>query len=560
MAATSYQFFAASHVVSVLMIFSTTLFSAQAFSWTTARRHIRAHDCNLCPLHQSATMDADLLGTAVATRDPSSTTEENNEPDDDRPFAHRAPKPRPARRLNHGFKYLYRHDLPDNLPEDPMQYLMEYGGYSRNQVLAMNATFPPLLSMSVERQLHPKMRFLKETLGVVHPHLESTVPAEYFGARLEKILAPRHAWLVQNNLTHGAALFRTPSQKGYATTATTLWTDFVRAARKPHGMATLCTEWARDSDVPTALATTTSRQIEAFDTLFGRGLLAMARGDLVQHNNTWPLEYFCTDTNDSTETNKPRLTAADLTRLLIQHGANPAAVDHRGVSLLHWAAGAGNLPVLRVLQESCNDLAQLVTQRDQATLLHWASAGARAREFGCGGHVQICEYLLAQWDVNKDKDKPMSTRRRDYVNALTLDGNSALHWAAWSGTLETVKLLVRHRANVHQANRNGCTVAHWAASGGNVEVCRYLYSICKVDFTEPNHGGNTPLTHAVAFGRSQVVDWLRNEVIKGDDLKSDQAALELAQNFVGWLPTDNRRKEVLQLFQEFLDYDQGSLS
>lgn len=522
-------------------------------------------------LYESVTAETDISEITIVTMEPSISDDANDRQDDSRPFAHRAPKPRPARRLNHGFKYLYRHDLPDHLPDDPMQYLMEYGGYSREQVLSMNATFPPLLSMSVERQLHPKMRFLKETLGVVRPHLESTVPAEYFGARLEKILAPRHAWLVHNNLTHGAALFRTPSPND---NATTLWTDFVRAARKPHGMAALCTEWARNSGntvvttpnitivSATATATiTTPRQIEAFDALFGRGLLAMARGELVQHNNTWPLEYFHTDTNESSsEISKPRLTAADLTHLLIRHGANPSAVDHRGVSLMHWAAGAGNLPVFRVLQDSCDDdLAHLVTQRDQATLLHWASAGARAREFGCGGHVHICEYLLAQWDVNEDKDKQMRSRRRDYVNALTLDGNSALHWAAWSGTLETVKLLVRYRANVHQANRNGCTVAHWAASGGNVEVCRYLYSICNVDFTEPNHGGNTPLTHAVAFGRAPVIEWLRNEVLEDEDLKSDQAALELAQDFVGWLPTDNRRKEVLQLFQEFLDYDQGSL-
>ena len=506
---------------------------------------------------------------------------------DDRPYAHRAPQPRPARRLNHGFKYLYRHDVPKDLPTDAMQYLMEYGGYSMEQVLAMNATFPPLLTLSVAHQLHPKMRFLKETLGIVHPHLEPTVPAEYFGARLEKILAPRHAWLVHNNLTHGAALFRTPSTSRptttmtsttttTATTTTTLWTDFVRAARKPKGMAALCTEWTKQQQQqesegnPKCPSPTTPRQIEAFDTLFGRGLLAMARNELVQHNNTWPLDYFSIHDNlDCPE--KPHLTAADLTRLLIQHGANPHALDHRGVSLLHWAAGAGNLPVLKVLcraigliegdqdggdEKKTTDLhiGTLVTERDHATLLHWAAAGAKAREFGCGGHVLICEFLLSQWDA---PTFVANITRREYVNAATLDGNSALHWAAWSGTLETVKLLVRYRANVHHANRNGCTVAHWAASGGNLDVCKYLHSICGVDFSEPNAGGNTPLTHAVAFGRANVVEWLRNEVLV-DDLQSDQAALNLAQDFASWLPTDERRKQVLQLFQEFIDYDQGT--
>ena len=286
----------------------------------------------------------------------------------------------------------------------------------------------------------------------------------------------------------------------------------------------------------------------------------MARNDLVQHNNTWPLDHFHTEydnelmfDNTQPSNSKPRLTAADLTRLLIQHGANPHAVDHRGVSLLHWASSAGNLSVLKVLVEATKfSLDTLVTERDHATLLHWAAAGAKAREFGCGGHVHICEYLLSQWDSSNE----MSISRREYVNAVTLDGNSALHWAAWSGTLETVKLLVRYRAKVHEANRNGCTVAHWAASGGNLQVCRYLHEICQVDFSVPNYGGNTPLTHAVAFGRANVVEWLRNDVLT-DGVDTDHAALNLAQDFVGWLPSDERRKQVLQLFHDFLEYDQG---
>jgi ankyrin repeat protein len=467
-----------------------------------------------------------------------------------------------------------------------MEYLQDYGGYSEQQIIAMNQTFPPLLTLSVNHQLHPKMRFLKETLGIPHPYLESSVPAEYFGARLEKTLAPRHAWLVHTNLTHGAALFRTPSSSSSTVQNNhqSLWTDFVRAARKPHGMAALCAQWAaQQQQKSTDNVIPTPRQIEAFDVLFGRGLLAMARNELVQHNNSWPLEHFDVSYEEEEEkkddarmpssgkNKKLRLTAADLTRLLIQHGANPYALDHRGVSLLHWAAGAGNLPVLKVLMDTTttstttphntNTLDTWVTKRDEATLLHWAAAGAQARAFGCGGHVHICEYLLSHWDssssfsVSSDVNTIMT--RRDYVNAVTLDGNSALHWAAWSGTLDTVKLLVRHRADVHHVNRNGCTVAHWAASGGNVQVCQYLYDICGVDFRQPNHGGNTPLTHAVAFGRANVVEWLRNEVLADDEIENDQAAIDLAQDFVGWLPSDERRKQVLQLFHDFLDYDQG---
>jgi hypothetical protein len=48
----------------------------------------------------------------------------------------------------------------------------------------------------------------------------------------------------------------------------------------------------------------------------------------------------------------------------------------------------------------------------------------------------------------------------------------------------------------------------------------------------------------VAFGRVDVVKWLRQEM-KDDDL----TALELAQDFVLWTDGEGTRKQVLSLFQ-----------
>ena len=474
---------------------------------------------------------------------------------DDRPHEQRAVKPRPARRLNHAFKYLYRHDIPAEIQAmDPLTYLQDYAGYTQEQVISMNQTFPPLLTLSVPRQLHPKLRFLQETLQVESSsdRVQATslvdernqqlsmLPPQYFGARLERILAPRHAFLMHYNLTHGLELVSDANK----------WQAFLLAARKAKRFAALCQSWQSSKH------SITSKQVEAFDALFGRGLMAAARNELVQHNNTWPLQYV-------------DVTAARMMDLLIRHGANPKQLDFRGVSLLHWAAGTGHLEAVQVLlawqareneriktssttncttsqqQTDRLDIFHTVTQRDGATVLHWAAAGAKAREFGCGGHVHVCQYLLEHVD---------SGRRKEYVNLLTKDGNSALMWAAWSGTLETVKLLVRHRARSDHANRNGCTVAHWAASGGNVEVCKYLFHTVGVDFTVGNHGGNTPLTHAVAFGRSEVVKWLREEVLKGS-AEDDETAFNLAQDFVHWTDGDERRQQVLKLFQDWYSFD-----
>ncbi|KAL7567623.1 hypothetical protein ACA910_000217 [Epithemia clementina (nom. ined.)] len=509
-----------------------------------------------------------------------------------RPHDQRANAPRPARRLNHVFKYLYRHDIPTHIQSmDPLTYLQEHVGYTYEQVVAMNQTFPPLLTLSVPRQLHPKVRFLEETLQIYETRRGggssnesnsstdkaalSLLPPQYFGARLERVLAPRHAFLVYTNLTHGSDLVHNPSK----------WDHFLQAVRKPKAFAALCQSWqsssTSDNDILSsnrATSTTskkafsssiTVKQIEAFDVLFGRGLMAAARNELVQPHNTWPMRYL-------------NVTAAQMLDLLIQHGANPWQYDHRGVSLLHWAAGTGHLEAIPILLRSPGPSSSFSfsanpqhpvntiktetittarpplhvfhtrTLRDGATALHWAAAGAKARAFGCGGHVDVCRYLLDQL--------PTTQQRKEYVNVLTKDGNSALMWAAWSGTLETVKLLVRQRADSNHKNRNGCTVAHWAASGGNLAVCQYLHDIVGVDFSLPNHGGNTPLTHAVAFGRTEVVAWLRDHVLlqkhNNNNYTDDDIAYDLAMDFVHWTNgDDDRRLNILQLFENDGDWE-----
>lgn len=77
-----------------------------------------------------------------------------------------------------------------------------------------------------------------------------------------------------------------------------------------------------------------------------------------------------------------------------------------------------------------------------------------------------------------------------------------------------------------------------------------MHETVGVDFSIPNHGGNAPLTHAVAFGQGDIVTWLRDEVLLTDE-DSNTMATSLAQDFVAWTDGDERRKEILSLFQDF---------
>ena len=76
-----------------------------------------------------------------------------------------------------------------------------------------------------------------------------------------------------------------------------------------------------------------------------------------------------------------------------------------------------------------------------------------------------------------------------------------------------------------------------------MEICKYLYDAVKVDFTASNYAGNTPLSHAVAYGRADVVEWLRTEVCADDEVSED-----LALDMVKWNEGDSERMKVYDLF------------
>lgn len=164
----------------------------------------------------------------------------------------------------------------------------------------------------------------------------------------------------------------------------------------------------------------------------------------------------------------------------------------------------------------------------------------------------MCNYLLSLCA------KRSIIPQRKLLNGQTKDGNTVLMWAAWSRSLDVVKLLVRNRADATQINRNGCGAGHWAASGGDLPVCRYLHDMARVDFAAENFAGNTPLSHAVAYGRYDVVRWLRED-LRVEDGGGDAA--DLALDFVHWADAglvageeEAERRKIDELFNSFKDW------
>lgn len=152
------------------------------------------------------------------------------------------------------------------------------------------------------------------------------------------------------------------------------------------------------------------------------------------------------------------------------------------------------------------------------------------------GHLSVCRYLL----------ETAGDRAEHLANAKTMTLNTPIAWAAWSGSLDVVQLLVSYGADPHFCNDKGCNSAHWAAAGGNENVCKYLYEELGVDFMEPDKEGDTPLHHAINYGQDDVVKWILQTLYSDPDkaatLLQDEKinSSSLAKDYlVDWAPSED---------------------
>jgi ankyrin repeat protein len=163
-----------------------------------------------------------------------------------------------------------------------------------------------------------------------------------------------------------------------------------------------------------------------------------------------------------------------------------AIVDERDLNCLHVAAEAGNRSTVEYL---CQHLpAQFVNRRKctgDRTALHLAALG---------GRVEVMDCLI---EASK-KDRFSDARDSDY--------RSAFWWAAWNGSVETLKLLetqwTRHStAGVDDRDVHGNTPFAISIINSNFDAARYLLSLnttkkVRVDINRDNMASQTPLDHA----------------------------------------------------------------
>ncbi|MFC2130519.1 ankyrin repeat domain-containing protein, partial [Bacteroidota bacterium] len=138
----------------------------------------------------------------------------------------------------------------------------------------------------------------------------------------------------------------------------------------------------------------------------------------------------------------------DLTKELIEKGANIEATNKNGSTPLLTASYYGNLDMVKYLISNNADIKALNEYGNSA--LYIASYS---------NHIEIARLL-----IEKGLD----------VNRINNSNWTPLLSSAYAGNLEIVKLLIGSRVDVNLSNNNGVTALMWATYKGHLDIIKLL--------------------------------------------------------------------------------------
>lgn len=165
---------------------------------------------------------------------------------------------------------------------------------------------------------------------------------------------------------------------------------------------------------------------------------------------------------------------------LLDAGLDVNAASNRGATPLHYAATAGSADSVRALLARGGD--ERLSNDHGERALHRAAAA---------GHAAVIQEFAKHG-------------RRSRVDAANRKGETALHLAALSGSVEGVEMLLARGAGANRQSQGGETPLHMAAAGGHGEVILQLVRE-GADVNRQAKHGVTPLHMAAAGGGAGAV-------------------------------------------------------
>ncbi|XP_036035291.1 inversin isoform X5 [Onychomys torridus] len=165
---------------------------------------------------------------------------------------------------------------------------------------------------------------------------------------------------------------------------------------------------------------------------------------------------------------------AETVQVFLKHPSVKDDSDLEGRTSFMWAAGKGSDDVLRTMLSLKSDIDINMADKYGGTALHAAALS---------GHVSTVKLLL-------DNDAQ--------VDATDVMKHTPLFRACEMGHRDVIQTLIKGGARVDLVDQDGHSLLHWAALGGNADVCQILIEN-KINPNVQDYAGRTPLQCA-AYG------------------------------------------------------------
>lgn len=149
---------------------------------------------------------------------------------------------------------------------------------------------------------------------------------------------------------------------------------------------------------------------------------------------------------------------AEVVRVVLENGADPALIDGKGMTPLMLAADSGGVEIVKELLKLSLDKLNLKAVADYIDPYGYVHAYSRAFDFAIG-HPEIAVLLLPTIDVHE----------------LDKKGNSLLHRAVCARNFELVKVLVeQENLDVNAMNSDHYTPIELALARNNRQIIKFL--------------------------------------------------------------------------------------
>eukprot|EP00095_Tigriopus_kingsejongensis_P005009 maker-scaffold139_size317827-snap-gene-1.20 protein:Tk05009 transcript:maker-scaffold139_size317827-snap-gene-1.20-mRNA-1 annotation:"hypothetical protein AaeL_AAEL001203" len=194
--------------------------------------------------------------------------------------------------------------------------------------------------------------------------------------------------------------------------------------------------------------------------------------------------------------------------------------DEYGHSSAHWMALNGHIYIARSMATKKIQV-DLHSENGQGPRpIHWASRN---------GHVAVVDELLsAEVPVDATDHKGLTPLMmacmfgRSLMAAYLLgrgakphltdmNGDSALHWAAYKGFPSVMQMLIYSGFDPQKPDNFGSSPLHLACISGNLMAVKLLCAKSSVDLEPRDRNRKTPLDLAAKHGHEDIIKFLRTE-------------------------------------------------